>query len=385
MRLAFITSLLPAGPPQSGFEIANACVLRALRDAGCEVQLFGFLRESESQAPPTGSTVINHLVIENAVASRLQKLRWLAGAARRGLPVISAKLAMADGGRLRALLKANGPFDGVVINSAPVAGAFPWLARDYPALLVAHNVEHATARENARTTSGLTAMLYRREAKLLRGIEHRALAQCRHIWCFTEEDRTGFGIDITHKCTVMPLLMPLPPALPEVEPAHDIGLIGTWTWQPNLAGLRWFFDAVVPRLPEDFSIGVAGRLPPGVAAPARVSLLGRVPDANLFVARCRVMALASRTGTGVQLKTIETFQAGRPAVATRSSVRGFVQLPGNCLVADEAEGFAAALIKLVRDVRAERSGPVDPALFISRQSEHLSAAVQSGLTALQRG
>jgi hypothetical protein len=384
MRLAFITSLLPAGPPQSGFEIANDSVLCALQVAGCDVQLFGFLREGERHTPPNGSTVIDHLVIENAAASRAQKLRWIVGAAKRGLPVISAKLAMADGGRLRAALKANGPFDGVVINSAPVAGAFPWLARDYPALLVAHNVEHATAQENACNTHGFTAALYRREARLLRAIEHRALADCRHIWCLAEEDRAGFGVDIKGKSTVMPLLLPQIPTLPELEPAHDIGLIGTWTWQPNLAGLRWFFDAVLPRLPDDFSIGVAGRLPPGAGAPARVSLLGRVPDANLFVAGCRVMALASRTGTGVQLKTVETFQAGRPAVATRSSVRGFTQLPGNCLVADDAEGFAAALIKLVRDVRAERSGPLDPEQFISRQREHLSAAVESGLMALRR-
>jgi Glycosyl transferases group 1 len=384
MRLAFITSLLPAGPPQSGFEIANACVLRALADAGCDLQLFGFLRDGERHTPPPGSMVINQLVIENAAASRVQKLRWLAGAAKGKLPIISAKLAMAEGGRLRVALKACGPFDGVVINSAPVAGAFAWLARDYPALLVAHNVEHATAQENARMTHGLTAALYRREARLLRVIEHCTLADCRHIWCFTEEDRAGFGVDIAEKSSVMPLLLPQPPVVQEVEPAHDIGLIGTWTWQPNLSGLRWFFDEVLPKLPDDFSIGVAGRLPSGMALPDRIKALGRVPDANQFVAGCRVMALASRTGTGVQLKTVETFQAGRPAVATRSSVRGFAQLPGNCLVADDAAGFASALIKLVRDVRAERSGPVNPEVFISRQREHLSAAIQSGLSALRR-
>jgi glycosyltransferase involved in cell wall biosynthesis len=383
MRIAFITSLLPAGPAQSGFEIANAAVLQALDEAGCDVHLFGFLRSEEMHAPPPASTVINRLVIENAAASRARKVIWLAQAFKRGLPVICAKLALADHGHLRVLLKQHGQFDAVVINSAPVAGAFPWLAQDYPALLVAHNVEHATAAQNARSTGGLISALYRREAKLLHGIEHRALADCRYVWCFTQEDRIGFGVDIMGKSAVLPLLLPEGSVLPVVEPAHDIGLIGTWTWQPNLAGLRWFLDAVVPRLPADFSIGIAGRLPPGVGAPARVTMLGRVADAGLFVAACRVMALASRTGTGVQLKTIETFQAGLPAVATPSSVRGFNQLPGNCLVADDAEGFAAALIKLVRDVRAERSGRVDPALFISRQRQHLSVAVQSGLDAMR--
>jgi Glycosyl transferases group 1 len=383
MRIAFITSLLPAGPAQSGFEIANEAVLLALREAGCDVQLFGFLRSDETHAPAANCTVINRLVIENAVASWADKARWLAASFARDLPVISTKLALADRGQLRRLLQDSGPFDAVVINSAPVAGAFPWLTRDYPALLVAHNVEHKTAEENARTTSGMTALLYRREARLLAKLEHAALAQSKFIWCFTQEDRDGFGVDITHKSTVLPLLLANSAPLPDVEPAYDIGLIGTWTWQPNMPGLRWFFDEVAPRLPADISVAVAGRMPDGVSAPANVMLLGRVPDAKLFVASCRVMALASRTGTGVQLKTIETFQAGRPAVATRSSVRGFEHLPGNCLVADHGESFAAALVKLVRDVRAERAGPVDPGIFISMQREHLSAAVQAGLSMIK--
>jgi hypothetical protein len=380
MRLAFITSLLPTGQPDTGFEIANACVLEGLREAGCEVTLFGFLRDSESAQPPADTVVLNRMVIENAAATHGRKLRWLADSMRLDLPVISAKLATHGEDNLRAELERHGPFDAYVINSAPVAGAFPGLLRDKPSILVAHNVEHASARENARSAGGVTGLLYRREAKLLERIEKQALADARFVWCFSEEDRQGFGVDIDAKSAVMPLLVPTPAALPEIEPTYDIGLIGTWTWQPNMAGLSWFLDAVAPRLSPDLSIAVAGRTPAGFRTRNKhVTLLGRVPDATALLASVRTVALTSRTGTGVQLKTIETFQLGKPAVATRSSIRGLSQLPTNCLVADDAESFAAALDKLVRDVRSERTQMADGSDFVAQQKKGMREAVRLGL------
>lgn len=383
MRLAFITSLLPTGTADTGFEIANACVLDALRTSGCEVTLFGFLREGETAAPPAGSVVLDRIVIENAVASRAQKLRWLIESLRRDLPVISTKLAVFGEARLQGVIDSHGPFDGYIVNGAPVAGAFPsLLAR--PSILLAHNVEHISARENAGTAGGLTGLLYRREARLLQEIEHSALDAARFVWCLAEEDRAGFGVDIGAKSAALPLYVPSAGTLPAVDATYDVGLIGTWTWQPNLAGLRWFMDEVVPHLSEDISIAVAGRLPATFAAGSKqVALLGRVPDATAFVASSRTIALASRTGTGIQLKTIETFQLGKPAVATRSSIRGLGRLPTNCLVADEGKAFAAALTKLVWDVRSERTQIADGRVFVAAQKKGLREAVAAGLHALR--
>jgi hypothetical protein len=384
MRLAFVTSLLPTGKPDTGFELANAAVIQAFREAGSDVTLFGVLRPGETPADPARSIVLAQFDIENAVAGRMRKLNWLAESLRRGLPVISAKIAP-FAGALDAALEREGPFDAVILNSAPVAAAYSTLFSRWPCLLVAHNVEHLSARENARTAGGATGVLYAREARLLEAVERSAVAAARFVFCLAEEDRTGFDVDITAKSTVFPLLTSAAP-LPSAAAVHDIGLIGTWTWQPNLVGLRWFLEEVAPRLPAGMSIAVAGRMPPGLATTQpNVTLLGRLPDAAAFVASCRVMALASRSGTGVQLKTIETFQMGKPAVATRSSVRGIAELPTNCLVADDGDRFAAALVKLVNDVKAERTAPGDGRAFAARQKEGMALAVKAALAALKRG
>ena len=62
-----------------------------------------------------------------------------------------------------------------------------------------------------------------------------------------------------------------------------------------------------------------------------VSFVGRVADAIAFVLSGRVVPLISRAGSGVQLKTIETFELGLPAVATSRSLRGIGAVPANCI------------------------------------------------------
>ena len=91
----------------------------------------------------------------------------------------------------------------------------------------------------------------------------------------------------------------------------------------------------------------------------------------------RVVALVSRAGSGVQLKTIETFELGLPAVATSRSLRGIGTLPANCIVADEPVEFARALRQAAlgaRDIEAGR--------FRSDQRLALDRQLRLGLRAL---
>ncbi len=157
-------------------------------------------------------------------------------------------------------------------------------------------------------------------------------------------------------------------------------MIGTWSWAPNRLGLDWFMTEVAPLLPPDLAVGIAGRFdgaPP--PAPAQVRFLGRVPDAQGFVRSGRVVALATRGGTGVQLKTIETFEEGMPAVATPSALRGIgAALPGNVRVADDARAFAGALVDLVRRERAGEALRLDGRAFAERQAADLRRGVAAG-------
>jgi glycosyltransferase involved in cell wall biosynthesis len=385
LRLAFLTSLIPVARPDTGFEIANAAILSALRAAGHEVTAIGFLRPGEVPAEPEQAVVVAEADIENAVVPTAQKLRWLAAAVRLGLPVACAKLRLAGAGRLVEAVRAHGPFDALILNSVMLPGAFPELLRLAPCILVEHNIEHVSAGQNAdHAESLLLRRLYRREAGLLERLERRLWDEARFIWTLAEEDRQALGPAYREKSCALPLVSShgpaaAPPGDLGEAPAFDVGLIGTWTWGSNLIGLEWFLQEVCPLLPDNIRIAVAGRVPPELRTPLNVTLVGRVPSAEHFLRSCRLIALSSRAGTGVQLKTIEAMQLGLPAVATALSCRGFTTLPANFTPADTAADFARAVTERVAAIRAGDRQRIDGAAFMEGQRLALADGLARGL------
>ncbi len=390
MRLAFVTSQLPPDPPAMGSAMADACILDALRTAGCEVRRFGFMRDDAAGSPPSDAIVVARCAGQDRVLPLLRKMGWLRDSARLGLPSAAARLAVADSGSLRAALAREGPFDGCVVSGSAVAAAFPWLFDAFPALLLAHEVGHVAAREHVAGAGLIDGAMRRRDAGLLRRSERTAIEAARFVWCLAEEDRGLFGPGIAAKSAVLPLVAPhgAPGSAGQADrdAAADIGLIGRWTCPGTLSGLRWFLERVAPLLPGDVTIAVAGPLPPGFRGPdARFRLVGDMGDQAGFITSCRCIALTSRASTGVLSEAVAVLQLGMPAVATNASVRGIGWLPMNCLVADDAHAYAAALTKLVRDLRSERSAPTDGRVFAEAQQRGLRNGIAVGLAALRGG
>lgn len=191
----------------------------------------------------------------------------------------------------------------------------------------------------------------------------------------------AFGLSDDARSAALPLTTRAgaPPRLAGRRVLCDAALIGTWTWTPNRIGLDWFLDRVLPLLPEDFQVRVAGHVPAGLASRhPRVGFVGRVPDATQFVSSAAVVPLISRAGTGVQLKTIETFELGLPAVATTHSLRGIGFLPENCRVADDPRSFAEGLLAAARSPMALADGSE----FAREQRRLAARRIAWGLAAL---
>ncbi|HTV69924.1 MAG TPA: glycosyltransferase family 4 protein [Rhizobiaceae bacterium] len=381
MHLVFATSLVPDGEPATGYEIANAVILDALKRAGVRVTVLGFTWPGKQAADPENTIVLGELDVRTETASSLQKLKWLAKAVSEGLTFSSVKLRAAPLQAIRQELAKIGPFDGFVINAVQFAGAFEALF-DKPSIFVAHNVEFRSAEENAAAAdSAFQRSLYLREARLLKGLEARLCRKARFVFTLAEGDRVALRVEGDTRSAVLPLVTrTAPPSAPSPRAIEcDAALIGTWTWQPNRIGLDWFLGAVVPYLPKSFRIRIAGRVPAGVTSDhPGVEFVGRVPDANEFVRGGAVVPLISRAGTGVQLKTIETFENGLPSVATTRSLRGIEYKPENCTVTDDPQEFAEALVRYA----SERVADVDGRAFHHAQIEALDRQIRKGLDAL---
>ncbi|MGB3386983.1 MAG: glycosyltransferase family 4 protein [Pseudaminobacter sp.] len=382
MHLLFATSIVPDGAPRSGYEIANAAIIDALRRSGARVTVLGFSWPGKPPSDPENTVVLGEVDVRTDTASTMQRLAWLAKAMRSGLTFSSVKLRVVPANQVRQAIEKAGPFDGYILNSVQFAGAFDGLFDDRPSIFVAHNVEHQSALENAAAaTSPLQRFLYRREARLLRKLEDRLCAKARFVFTLAEEDRAALGVGSDERSAALPLVTC--PRVPRLAAGRridcDAALIGTWTWQPNRIGLDWFLGEVVPHLRKDFRIRIAGSRPADLSSPhPGVEFVGRVPDAQAFIRSAAVVPLISRAGTGVQLKTIETFELGLPAVATKSALRGVDHLPKNCVVCDDPAAFAKALEKAADT----KSDAIDGSAFHRRQLSVLDARIAQGLEKL---
>ncbi|QKC85720.1 glycosyltransferase family 4 protein [Mesorhizobium sp. NZP2077] len=381
MHLLFATSIVPDGALTSGYEIANAAVIAALRRAGARVTVIGFTWPGKDAADPENTVVLGAIDVRTESASALQKLAWVGKAMFSGLTFASVKLRTVSDHDVQVALEQAGPFDGYVLNSVQFAGAFEKLFEDRPSIFVAHNVEHLSALENAAAAGGLfQRLLFRREARLLKVVEERLCRRARFVFTLAEEDRAALGVASDVRSAVLPLVTgakaPTPKGPRQID--CDAALIGTWTWQPNRIGLDWFLGKVVPHLRPGFRIRIAGHMPSGVSSThPGVEFVGRVPDARAFVCGAAVIPLISTAGSGVQLKTIETFELGLPSVATSRSLRGIDHRPDNSVVTDDPADFARALEAAAADMR-----DVDGSAFHRQQVKALDTAIRHGLEKL---
>lgn len=388
MHVVFVSSLLPVEKPVSGFDIANQVILNAVRAQGIKVSLLGYRTPGSQLVTADNVVLLGEQEITTARAPLGDKIKWLATALANRTTVSSAKMLACGQAKIESALDSLAPFDALILNSVQLPGAFMPVFSKYPSIFIAHNVEAMTAAENAKYAPRfIERLLYRREARLFAGLEQLLCLSSRFVWTLSDEDRETLRVADDNKSVTLPLVTQTQP--PSINGSgrnlrYDLGMIGTWSWRPNRIGLDWFMNSVAPKLPEDVSIAIAGNLPgpPGRLTHPGIRLVGRVPDARAFLESCAVVPLASRAGTGVQLKTIEAFEMGLPSVATPSALRGVKTVPLNCTVAKDSDAFAAALADAVKTARQNAAATLDGRPFHDSQIKGLAESIARGLVRL---
>ena len=347
MKVTVLTTRL-FDSPTSGGELCTARLLAALQDAGHQVRLIG--RGSAAGALSLGQRVdaFSSLPLHRRAASLL-------GAWASGQAATVHRLTRGGAARQAAQALLAAPMDALVVDHLQAwAWARPVRQRLPAPLLVMHNLESAGYAEQASNARGLQQRVLRREARLVGALEADALQHAAAVACLSSDDLCGLPNIAGHRLQLpgYPLLhghqtRPHGPRHGE-DPGTRIGLLGTWTWAPNRAALRWMLAEVLPRLGPGCRLVLAGtgldRLPVALSAAAtrQVQVLGRVADVADFYRRVDVVALPSLQGSGVQEKAIEAIARAAAVVATPHALRGLGPgLPGHVQQATSAADFAA--------------------------------------------
>lgn len=139
------------------------------------------------------------------------------------------------------------------------------------------------------------------------------------------------------------------------EERRDLLFVGGFSHPPNLDAMRWFIADVFPRIRRDIPhvrLHVVGQLTPqaSVLKGEGVQFHGRVDDLAPLMKACRVSIAPLRFGAGVKGKVNMAMSHGVPVVLTSIAAEGMHLVDGeDALVADSAEAFAAAIVRLYHD------------------------------------
>lgn len=355
MRIGYLTGMVP-GRMHNGTEIATRTIADGLSACGHEVEFLGFHRSGDPLPPGVRTDRVDVRPIEFDSTGVVRRFGWTAAALLRDEPLSIAKYRGGVGARM--LPELFGAYDLVLVDKAQLAWIFREQLKHVRHSVVWHAIEHLTYGQVAASRSGFGGWVYRREARLLERIERRLLETTPHLFALTETDAAVLGA-LGHRGPrhVLPLTVPLSLTVASEVSGPDVGLLGAWTWTANATGLDWFFDAVLPALPQDWRIDVAGHgsetVRSEVAGPRR---LGFVADAKAFLGSARVVAIPLLAGTGVSMKLVEAAAQGWPTVTTPVGVRGIDRLPPSVRVAETPAAFAAALAELRDTPESVRAG-----------------------------
>ncbi len=170
------------------------------------------------------------------------------------------------------------------------------------------------------------------------------------------------------------LLCPHPVA-PEVDvPFHEevraISFFGSSSW-PNIDGLQWFHDAVLPLLGELSQKCIAN----GTISGSPLSIFSpRIAKGKVFSSlgeyykSIDIAINPAPYGSGLKIKTVEAIAYGIPLVTTSAGAQGLREEAGTSfLLADTPEEFAAAIRALASSSELRRRISHNARAFAKRQ------------------
>jgi len=223
-------------------------------------------------------------------------------------------------------------------------------------VLRAQNVEHKIWESYLAQRKGVTpSNLYLRlMTKRLKTLETNALKKIDGLICLSKDDEAAF--QILHPNlpkTVIPIgfdAEKLTHYFPK-ENSTKIYHLGSMDWLPNIQGIDWFLEQVLPKLQfltKDFSLHLAGKNMSEKLKTLRLENVvvdGEVPDSLTYQADKSILIVPLLSGGGIRVKIIEALALGKVIVSTSKGADGILFTHNeNILIADTPEDFAQALL-----------------------------------------
>jgi glycosyltransferase involved in cell wall biosynthesis len=374
LRILFLTQVLPY-PLTSGAKIRAYYALRHLAQRHA-ITLVSFVRpDDQEDAVAHLAAYCEAVHTVPMTRSSLKNVTSLLESAVSGRPAIIVRDRLPAMERLLARLVIQGHYDAVHADQTSMAqyalfarSTAPAAARP-AAVLDQHNALYLLVARQSTYESWPWRLLWRREARALAAYERGLVREFDQVLTVTEEDKAallalcqeGERPGLAARITPIPICVDpsSQPPLAREAGGQQIIHLGTMFWPPNIEGVLWFAEQVLPLVRQEVPRArfvVAGMRPPAeVQALAedqgdRIEVTGFVADPRPLLAQSQVFIVPVRAGGGMRVKIVDAWLWGLPIVSTTIGAEGLQVRDGkNLLLADEPQAFARAVVRLLRE------------------------------------
>lgn len=328
----------------SNILVVEACMVTPDQDSG-SVRLFNLLR-----------ILVNAGHHVTFVADNLDgDAKYAAMLGAIGVETLHGKFA----GSVRRVLRERGPtLDAIMFCRHYIASQYVGSVRTLApnARIVFDTVDLHFVREEREATLHANAAM-KQAAAVTRVRELGVVAQS-DVTLVVSAFEKNLLAEIAPKAIVeiVSNIQPLVPEPPPFARRQGIVFIGGFRHPPNVDAVMWYAREVLPilrtLLPGVNTSIIGSNMTDGIRALAQpgLDLVGFVEETAPWLNGARVSIAPLRYGAGVKGKVNEAMNYGVPVVATGCAVEGMhLAADRDVLVADDAAGFAAAIVRAYND------------------------------------
>ena len=195
------------------------------------------------------------------------------------------------------------------------------------------------------------------ESKLMKAREMLAVSECDASIAVSADEVSILQAELpSANVKVFPLLLNIRGSDSPYQNRKDIMFVGGYQHGPNVDAVKYFVSEIMPRLRVQLAgikfYAIGSNPPDDIKALAGddVIIEGYVPDLGTFFDQMKLNVAPLRFGAGVKGKVGTAMACGIPTVCTPIAAEGLgIENHVHAEVAEDVDGFVAAIIKLYND------------------------------------
>lgn len=233
----------------------------------------------------------------------------------------------------------------------------PLIRRMAPKARVLFDTEdlHFLRERRAAEHTGNSALI--RQAAASQRREFALMRECHATFVVSAAELALLNRELPEaNVLLLPNMHPVHGRQCEFEQREGLVFVGGFGHPPNVDAVQWLIAEIYPRIRAtrpDIALHLIGDIPESARVALQgdgITVHGRVEDLAPWMSAARVSLAPLRYGAGVKGKVNTAMSHGLPVVATSIAAEGMWLRHGeNALLADDAESFAEAVLRLYQD------------------------------------